>query len=392
MHRTENSEASDDSAGGVRSAQANTANGDEAAGSGTHATSNDEPSAGGTRPTALKSPVKMRGPTWLVDRVRGYGLIVVVAVYGVLLFAWLFPQDLRSTSRVYLAVAWWVMLVRTFVFHIGLVMLVVTVAAGWCRLRRLVVATVPVLLFALVPALWQSIPHGAAADSDRTFRVLTANLYWNNANTVGIVGEIVEAKADIVVLVEYTPHWHKVVHDAIGANYPHQAIEVMEDMFGLAVYSRFPFVGQVDLSVPLGGASFPQARAVVDVNGAHVVLYGLHLMAPRNPGRLAANRVMVADLVEHLDAERLPVMVVGDFNFTPTSAQAAALRRIGFVEAHAGAGWGRGSTWSAWSYYRFLPGVRLDQVYVRGGLSSVDSRTGVGVGSDHRPVIVDLAY
>jgi len=338
----------------------------------------------------LRAPT--RGPVWLASRVRGYVVFITVAVYFAILFAYLFPQDFRNASRVYLSMAWCVMIVRTFVFHIGLVMLVIAVGAWWYRLRRLAIATVPVLVLTLAPAAWQCVPRGDFAPRGTTFRVMSANLLWNNGGTTGIVKEIVEAKADVLLLQEYTPHWHEAIRGAVGHEYPYQMFEDREDAFGVAIYSRFPFVGPVDLSVPLGEIQLPQIRAVVDVNGTNVAVYGVHLMPPRSLNRTAMNRAMFADVLDLFAKERLPVIVSGDFNFTPTSSQAAAFRGAGFTEAHAQAGWGRGSTWPVHSIFRYVPGIRLDQVYMRGALSCVTSRTGVGSGSDHRPVVVDIGY
>lgn len=358
----------------------------------TNETRTGETSAGETRPTSVASPTAPRDPAWLVTRVRRYGVVITVVVYLALLFAYLFPQDFRNESRVYLAVAWCVMIVGTFVFHIGLGMAVIAAAAWWCRLRRLAMATVPVLVFTLAPAAWQMVPRGDNATSGPTLRVMSANLLWNNGDTSGIVSEIVEAKADVLLLQEYTPHWHEAIQRAVGPVYAYCVFEDREDSFGAAIYSRFPFVGPVDSSVPLAGLDSQQIRAVVDVDGTHIAVYGVHLMPPRSLNRTGMNRAMFADLLDLFAEEQRPVIVGGDFNFTPTSSQAAELARVGFSEAHAQAGWGRGSTWPVHSIFRYVPGIRLDQVYVSDDLACVGSRTGVGSGSDHRPVIVDIRY
>lgn len=80
----------------------------------------------------------------------------------------------------------------------------------------------------------------------------------------------------------------------------------------------------------------------------------------------------------------------GDFSFTQNSPQAAALRRIGLEDAQDLGNWGRGTTWPVNSFLRWIPGLRLDHIYLGSSLTCVDCRTGVGKGSDHRPVIARI--
>lgn len=93
-----------------------------------------------------------------------------------------------------------------------------------------------------------------------------------------------------------------------------------------------------------------------------------------------------------LAAEALPVIVGGDFNFTENSTNALVLRRQGLADAHSVGGWGRGATWPVNSFFRWIPSVRLDHIYLGGGLTCAECRTGTGEGSDHRPVIAGIGF
>ena len=92
-------------------------------------------------------------------------------------------------------------------------------------------------------------------------------------------------------------------------------------------------------------------------------------------------------------AEKLPYIVSGDFNFPETAPQHANLKRAGVREAHELAAIGRGATWPVNSIFRYIvPGVRIDHIYLSPQLTATTCRTGVGRGSDHRPVVADLAF
>ncbi|HOA75883.1 MAG TPA: hypothetical protein PL151_02950 [Phycisphaerae bacterium] len=49
-------------------------------------------------------------------------------------------------------------------------------------------------------------------------------------------------------------------------------------------------------------------------------------------------------------------------------------------------------TWSVISFYRWLPGLRLDRIFLGPELTACESRTGEGWGSDHRPVIARIGF
>jgi endonuclease/exonuclease/phosphatase (EEP) superfamily protein YafD len=166
-----------------------------------------------------------------------------------------------------------------------------------------------------------------------------------------------------------------------------------EDSFGIALFSRRPFAGEVDSHFPLGHGQVEQMRAEIDVGGRRFALYNVHLLPPRTPLYTSEHRLQFADLLDTLQAETLPYVVCGDFNFPETTSQHAALKRAGVREAHELAGWGRGATWPINGVFRYLvPGIRIDHVYLSPHLTATRCETGVGRGSDHRPVVVDVAW
>jgi len=315
---------------------------------------------------------------------------VVAAVYVATVAAYLVPQHLRDGSRPYIDLVWWAMIVRTFRYHVGLALLVAAALAIWWRRRRVAMACVPLLVFSLGPGLGALIPRDEVIPRDRVLRVMSCNVLSSNPDTSGILGEVLRVDPDVVVFQEYSPPWHAAAQRSLATRYPYRATAVRHDPMGQAIYSRLPFVEPVELFVPLGMVDHPQVRAVVRYGDTSVTLYSVHLLPPRSNRLIAAARVQFADLMTRAATEAGPTILLGDFNFTPNGAQAARLRANGYAEAHAEAGWWRGATWPVRGVWRYLPGVRIDQIYASEGLRAVRSRTGVGRSSDHRPVWADL--
>ena len=326
-------------------------------------------------------------------RVEAWAL--VMASYVLLALAYLWPQDYRNESPAYVLLAWAAFLVRVLQFHLGLLLLAVALAAAFGRGSRLFLASLPPVLFTLVP-VWLSYlpqPLPERATHPPAMRVMTCNLLMVNKDTAPILAEIRDANPDVLLLQEYTEQWHEAMTAAgFPADYPYSSFVTRDDSFGVALYSKFPFVGEVDNRLPLGRAGVEQTRAVVRVGRGDVAVYNVHLLPPRRLDYTVDSRLQFADLLDNLTSERLPYVLAGDLNLTGDTPQHRDLRRIGAVGAHDAVGAGRGSTWPVNSFFRFLPGLRLDHVYVGNGLSAVRCETGEGRGSDHRPIIVDVAW
>ena len=327
---------------------------------------------------------------------RAEAWVVVLAAYPLLGFAYLWPQDWRNESPGVLVAGLVAFMVRTLQFHLGLLIGLIALVAAFGRGRRLFLAALPPGLFTLLPALGQFIPADPEPvdASAPTLRVMTVNLLMVNADTAGITGEIAAAKPDVLLLQEYTAGWHEALQRTIAAEYPHHSVVERDDSFGIGVYSRTPFAGEVDQSFPLGRAGVEQMRAEIDVGGGRrVAVYNVHLLPPRTLLYYSDHRLQLADLVDALRAERLPYVVCGDFNFSETTPQHADLKRAGVREAHELAAVGRGATWPVNSVFRYvMPGIRIDHVYLSPDLTATRCETGEGRGSDHRPVVVDLAF
>ncbi|MBU0509662.1 endonuclease/exonuclease/phosphatase family protein [bacterium] len=288
--------------------------------------------------------------------------------------------------------AWAAFVIRTFVFQFGLLLLVIACVAAWKKQKRMALATLPLLVVTVGPAVLQYLPVASPAVSGESVTVMSVNLLMINKTTEPIISEIKAADPDILLLQEYTPDWHEALTAAIASEYAHIREIQREDSFGAAIYSKRPFNGHVNTYLPLGRATEPQIRGVVEIDGREVAVYNIHFLPPWGLDYVIETRCQFADLRDRLEAEELPVILCGDFNFTERSLQASSLRRAGILEAQDLGGRGRGTTWPVSSFFRWIPSVRLDHIYISNHLTCTDCRTGTGRGSDHRPVIARIGF
>ena len=336
-------------------------------------------------------------PSWRQRKglLRAEAWLLLLTCYVLLAFAWVWPQDWRNISTGYVAASWVALLVRAAQFHIGLLVGLIALIAAFGKGRRLFLASVPVVLFTLVPPAWRAMPKDppAAAPGAPTLRVMSVNLLMINERYDEVIDRVQSERPDVLVLQEYTGWWHRSMQKALSVEYPHCRFEPRDDSFGAAVYSRTPFVGDAPGGPKLGtwAAASPQQRVVVDVGGRHVAIYNVHLLPPRRLDYTFEHRLQFADLTDALSKEKLPAVVVGDFNWTESMPQHAALRGLGWRDAQDVAGTGRGATWPMNSIFRHLPGIRLDHAYLGPSLTCTRVRTVETPGSDHKALVADVA-
>jgi endonuclease/exonuclease/phosphatase (EEP) superfamily protein YafD len=320
------------------------------------------------------------------------GFVVLALTYALFVFAYLLPPAWRSSSRMHVTLAWFAFLIRVFQFHIGMLIAVVVVWSARRRQWRLVVAGLPILLFTFVPVARSYLPRSTPLTGSEGFTVMSCNLLMINRQTASVIHGLVANDPDVILYQEYTDHWHTAIQQELGAQYPYEVCFPREDSFGAAIYSRLPFVGKPTKFLRIGTFGEPQMCAVVDAGGCEIAIYNLHLVPPW--GGLAyiqEHGEQFADLLDLLAAEQRPAIIGGDFNFTETTPHAAAVTARGFHDAQDEAGHGRGATWSEHGIYRWLPGLRLDHIYLSADLVCTHFEVGADGGSDHRPIIARIA-
>ncbi len=329
-----------------------------------------------------------------------------------MLGAFVFPIDLSEHAAMYLDISWVAFMVRTFAFHGAALLalgglLSLTLRAPRLCLLTLTAAGFTALLSGVAPSGAGPVSFDRALDAARGDRpgsslvVMTCNLWAGLTDVSRVVAEIGARDPDVIVFQEYTPLHDDRLRRALGASYAYIEADPRSDFSGQATYSRLPMrriSGR--LLGPRGVAPTDpvhwerQLCCVIELTGGpdapgprEVVLQNIHLpTAPMGRNLLEQHHRLVRELADWLKTETRPVVLAGDFNCTPMSAEAGAIRATGLTDSHRAVGGGLGATWGhrvAW------PGFRIDHVYAR-GLVPGACIVGPDVGSDHRPVFAVL--
>lgn len=184
------------------------------------------------------------------------------------------------------------------------------------------------------------------------------------------------------MLEEVRPH-HSDLLAKLRTLYPHQAGE----QHGLVILSKHPILAgdRIDRADQPPSMSLIIRWARLDVNGTIVELAGVHLARPFYPKLQQAD---ILGLTEFVQSRSAPLIVAGDFNMAPWTWK---MKR--FTEA---TGLGRFNTFQPtwpmrWLNLPLLPIIPIDNVFASNHFTSLGTTMGPRLGSDHRPVIADIA-
>lgn len=224
----------------------------------------------------------------------------------------------------------------------------------------------------------------AQPGQQRSIRLIQINIWDANPDPDTSLDWIVRQKPDIVAMQEVTP--------AVNIGMLKRGFSVGRDRAAVTIFTRLPFTGRRDdIDSSHWTAPPPVVREGIEepATGRVFYVFALHLSHPERR-RTAGEIDAFFDLLTHYDRDRL--IVVGDLNRSPWSALLQRFdRRLGLFRLdHAEPTWPSAVRIGS----RYLPAVPLipiDHVYVGPAWRVVKFETGPAMGSDHRPLIVDLA-
>ena len=325
-----------------------------------------------------------------IRRVVGaFATLTLMGVIAAELFAWLLPQQLENDGHWYVCCVTISFFVRVFQLHVALGTIVLGAILLAARWRWVAFAALVCALSLLAPYARDFAPKHPPAVAGKTLRLMSINLYFHNENEQAIMRSIDDADPDVLVLVEVTPwSFANVIHKHLLERYQYV---VQPPIWGVGtVLSRVPF--RIGEPARNAGGSFGRSPVVFDVNGTDVALYAVHLVSPGHAWLVEQNRKQVAHFAGIAAAETRPMVIVGDCNFTQLTPNAAALHRAGFRSSHELVGLGLGNTWGPrwWPSLDWLPGVRIDHIWLSPRLTATSQRVGIDTGSDHRPIIAEI--
>jgi endonuclease/exonuclease/phosphatase (EEP) superfamily protein YafD len=213
-------------------------------------------------------------------------------------------------------------------------------------------------------------------------RLVVANIEVGNRDFAAVRRLVVQTRPDLFGVTELTPVMARQLGEQLPG-YRTSVIEARQDAYGIGVYSRVPLLSARIVRFPPDGPATVLTR--LRVSGETVTVVVTHVHTP------FAGSIHVRQLDALAAAARLwlgkRLVVCGDFNTPPWTGPlrrfAANARLRDLYGSHAWAGY----SWPTWGSFLRVP---LDNCFVGNGVAVTDHHDGPNVGSDHRPLVVDL--
>ena len=250
------------------------------------------------------------------------------------------------------------------------------------RLAALAAALAAVNLAVLGITLTASVSAAPRMPASGALRLVVANVEVGNRDYAAVHRLVEQTRPDLFGVTELTP----VMAQHLGQELPGYRTHVLatrHDAYGIGLYSRVPLLSAEVERFPSDGP--PTVVARVRVAGEAVSVIVTHVHTP------FAGSIHVRHLEALGAAARSRfggrVVVCGDFNTPPWSgplrdfAGNAHLRDL-----YGGRAWA-GYSWPTWGYALRVP---LDNCFVSNSIAVTRFHDGPGIGSDHRPLVVDV--
>ena len=265
---------------------------------------------------------------------------------------------------------------RPLIAALAVVLFVVALASRERALLR------PTLGLALLQVVLVTLPWARTADSapnaPPALRLVTFDLGTGNDRFDDIADFILGAGADLVLLQEVSCSAADQLMPKLHASFTN-AYASADGCDGQAILSKRPWmsVGQVVTAArkPLViSATFQWGKSVF-------ALSGVSLAGPSAPREQATDIERLRGLLATQGGAQI---VAGAFNLTPFAWKFAQLEAAGL---------GQHATYLAtWRATWPVPLLLMDNVLSTDGIASVRTRTGPALGSDHLPLIADIAF
>jgi endonuclease/exonuclease/phosphatase (EEP) superfamily protein YafD len=236
-------------------------------------------------------------------------------------------------------------------------------------------------LVVVAPHLRPATIH-AAADA-APLRVLVLNVHTSSTAHDRVRALLDEADPDVIALLEVDQRWLTALEPSL-VRYEGRIEEPRDDNFGIALYHRRPLAeARIDF---LGGA-LPTIVARLDTGVTIIATHPIPPVSRATADDNARQLARVGDLAASLAGPRI---VVGDLNATPWSRPfAALLAESGLRDSRAG--FGVGASFPAAPAWLAPLRIPIDHALVSPDIAVVDRQVGRDVGSDHLPVVLDVA-
>lgn len=227
-------------------------------------------------------------------------------------------------------------------------------------------------------------PSAQPRSNGATTKIVSYNLLSSNDRYDDVGDFLRQEQADVVLLYEVSLEWDLQLKK-LDDLYPHQHLIPQRNNFGIAVLSKVSWeqIGIVDYGTQNAPSLIIRFQ---DLPGPRTII-ATHPLPPASPQATEMRNLQLEKIATDSRRARKPVVVCGDLNITSYSPFFRDLLRNGHLR-DSRQGLGVQASWSPRIPLLFT--IPIDHCLVSAEIEVASRRVGPKLGSDHRPVIVEL--
>ena len=274
-------------------------------------------------------------------------------------------------------------------FRFQYLIIAVVFAIGFVVLKQKIYSALAVLLILfnavyVIPIYTQQ-PSESGGMQGKAIKLFHINVLTSNTQYDRLIEQVLAEDPDVVLLQEVDALWMAQL-DVLREKYQHQIEAPRADNFGMAVFSKIPIT---DYEIHLwSDFELPNIEAEFDLDGVAFRMIATHPPPPVNQRYFDARTSQFESIAALIKTDELPTIVIGDLNTTIWSdSYQILLTDTGLTNASDGFGYL--PTWPTNLFPMMIP---IDHCLVSEAFRVVDIRTGVNVGSDHLPLVVEFRF
>ncbi|MDQ2084946.1 endonuclease/exonuclease/phosphatase family protein [Herbivorax sp. ANBcel31] len=284
--------------------------------------------------------------------------------------------------------AWYLELFAHFKFQYFVVAILFTVTflllKTW-KFLSLAILVLGVNFFHIAPFYLEfSSSDYVMPENSNTLNLISFNVYTDNDNYEGVIEYIKSENPELFVLQEVNREWIENIQPLFEI-YEYSLIKPREDNFGIALLSKIPLK---DKSIEYyGGSRVPNVVADFMHNGKEVTIIGTHPLPPMGANYFEDRNNQLRDLASKRSEFSDSLIVIGDLNTTSwTNIFKEFSRDMDVYDTRLGKG--IQPTWPSMIPFFKIP---IDHCLVSEDITVIERKTGSDLGSDHKPILVELA-
>lgn len=221
-------------------------------------------------------------------------------------------------------------------------------------------------------------------EHELTLRAMLINVNTKSGDPTLVAKTLSEMDPQILVLEEINSRWLTDLEEVLRA-YPHSCVCPREDNFGIGLFSKLPLADAT--VVDIGDAKAPSILANVRIGTTTIRVIATHPVPPAGASYSRLRNTQLDRIPDHVPNGGSPVLLLGDLNASPWSHHfKQLLMRTGLRDSSKGRG-----VQPTWPTHNPLLLIPIDHCLHSSDVMVLRKEIGPNVGSDHYPVIVDIA-